>query len=93
MQNKMRRFFDITEQITNRIDFEVHATRGEHWDESIWNEFESRKEKAAAMLRNNKQNNIFKIAQIVKLPVIIVREMESHYLRNRNPRKGVLNKK
>ncbi|WP_284561359.1 hypothetical protein [Bacillus sp. T2.9-1] len=80
MQNKMHHFFDITEQITNGIDFEVHATRGEHWDESIWNEFESRKEKAAAMLRNDMPNNIFKIAQIVKLPVMIVREMESQYI-------------
>jgi hypothetical protein len=58
----MRRLLDITEQITNGIDYEVHATRGEFWEDNLHTELEARKQKASEMLRNDTPNNIFKIA-------------------------------
>ncbi|PFP29835.1 hypothetical protein COJ96_09125 [Bacillus sp. AFS073361] len=80
----MRRLFDITEQITNGIDYGVHATRGEFWEDNLRTELESRKQKAADMLRNDTPNNIFKIAGLCKLPVLVVRDLEREYLNDIN---------
>ncbi|MGP4073968.1 hypothetical protein ACTWQB_15680 [Piscibacillus sp. B03] len=62
------------------IDEVVHRTRGECWDEKTRREYESRKRKAASMLRNNQPNKVFVIAWVTNLPILTVRELEKEYL-------------
>ena len=77
----MRRLFDVTSLLVNSNDEEVHRTRGESWESRTKDEFESRKEKAKEMFRNRRpETDIFRVAQIVKLPVMVVREVEAEYL-------------
>lgn len=77
----MRRLFDVTSLLVNSNDEEVHRTRGESWESRTKGEFESRKEKAKEMLRNRRpETDIFRVSQIVKLPVMVVREIEAEYL-------------
>lgn len=75
-----RRLFDITKQMTNGIDFEIHKKRGQDWCDNLKRKYKGRKETAAAMLRNDKPNNIFVIARVCHLDIMTVREIEDEYL-------------
>jgi hypothetical protein len=83
----MRRLIDITKQLTNGLDVEVHTTRGEHLEVNLKRRIKERKAKAAAMLRNDTPNNVFVIARVCHLDVMTVRDLEREYL-NEMKRKG-----
>lgn len=73
-----RRLFDITEELINPIDLQVHKKRAFEPKDLAF-----RKQTAESLL-HQKRYDIFKIADVAKLPVMIVREIEAEY----NKRKG-----
>jgi hypothetical protein len=76
-----RRLFDVVPQLLNENDIEVHKNRAYEDNSRLKEEFESRKATAAGMFRNRRPDStVFRIAQIVKLPVMVVREVEAEVL-------------
>ncbi|MFE4521998.1 hypothetical protein ACFRCQ_07545 [Cytobacillus firmus] len=82
----MRRLFDVTEKLTNGYEMEIHENRGKTWDADLKEEDEARKRQARSMLwerinEGRERNTVFKIAEVCKLPVLVVREVEADFLR------------
>ncbi|MFF2291011.1 hypothetical protein [Peribacillus butanolivorans] len=78
------RLVDIVDQLTNGIDFGVHATRGERFDRRERKAFEAAKKRAAEMFMNNRpENTVFRIAQICKISVMTARGIEAAVLGGR----------
>ncbi|MFC4022709.1 hypothetical protein ACFOUV_02615 [Oceanobacillus longus] len=74
----MNRLVDITQLFLYETDFEVHANREKSWDFATKKDFESRKETAKSLFRQERKGyDLFKIADVAKLPVMTVREIES----------------
>lgn len=73
-----RRLFDLTEELINSTDLEVHKKRAFEPKDLTF------RKKTAESLLHQKRYDIFKIADVAKLPVMIVREIEADY----NKRKG-----
>lgn len=76
---------DVLPQLLNGNDFEVQAIRGQRWDKRTKDDFELRKRQACSMIweRENEprpRNTVFKIAQVCKLSVMTVRDIEKEYL-------------
>ncbi|TYS68831.1 hypothetical protein FZC76_07790 [Sutcliffiella horikoshii] len=75
-----------SEDFTFPIDEAVHKVRGKYWDKKIKEDFELRKRQALGMFReqverNRSRNTVFKIADVCKLPIMTVCDLEAKYLK------------
>lgn len=76
---------EVTFEIANRNEYEIHSERGDNWNEETIQEIEARKRQAIGMFKedaetNSERNTVFRVAQKAKLPVLVVREIEAELI-------------
>lgn len=72
-----RRFVDVTDKFMNETDLEMHRTRCEFMSDRLRKQYESRIEKAKSMFQKGRYGgDVFKIAQVAKLPILTVRDIQ-----------------